>query len=123
MKDFSICDSELKLMNIIWDESPIESGKLVKLCAEKLDWSKSTTYTILRRVAQKDLVKNENSIIEYLVPRERIQKIESNNVVDKAFAGSLPKFVAAFLNSRSITEEEAKELIDLIKKSSGDSNV
>lgn len=122
MEDFSICDSELRLMDIIWDESPIESGRLVKVCAEKLDWSKSTTYTILRRVSQKDLVKNENSVIEYLVPREKVQKMESNRVVEKTFAGSLPKFVAAFLGSKSITDDEADELIKMIKNSKGGSN-
>lgn len=122
MEETSICDSELRLMNIIWDESPIESGKLIKVCAEKLDWSKSTTYTILRRVAQKGLVKNENSVVEYLVPREKVQKMESSRVVEKAFAGSLPKFVAAFLGGRSISDDEADELIKMIKSSKGDTN-
>ena len=87
MEDFTICDSELRLMNIIWEESPIESGRLVKVCSEKLDWSKSTTYTILRRVTQKNLVKNENSVIEYLVPLEKVQKMESSRVVETSFSG------------------------------------
>ena len=122
MEDFTICDSELRLMNIIWEESPIESGRLVKVCSEKLDWSKSTTYTILRRVTQKNLVKNENSVIEYLVPLEKVQKMESSRVVEKSFSGSLPKFVAAFLGSKSLSDDEADELIKMIKKSKGESN-
>lgn len=122
MEDFTICDSELRLMNIIWEESPIESGRLVKVCSEKLDWSKSTTYTILRRVTQKNLVKNENSVIEYLVPLEKVQKMESSRIVEKSFSGSLPKFVAAFLGSKSLSDDEADELIKMIKKSKGESN-
>lgn len=122
MEEVSICDSELKLMNIIWDMSPIESGKLVKVCAEKLDWSKSTTYTILRRLTQKELVRNENSIVEFLIPRENFQRMESNKVVEKTFSGSLPKFVAAFLGSKSISDDEADELIKMIKNSKGGAN-
>ena len=122
MEEVSICDSELKLMNIIWDMSPIESGKLVKVCAEKLDWSKSTTYTILRRLTQKELVRNEDSIVEFLIPRENFQRMESNKVVEKTFSGSLPKFVAAFLGSKSISEDEADELIKMIKNSKGGAN-
>lgn len=122
MEEVSICDSELKLMNIIWDMSPIESGKLVKVCAEKLDWSKSTTYTILRRLIQKELVRNEDSIVEFLIPRENFQRMESNKVVEKTFSGSLPKFVAAFLGSKSISDDEADELIKMIKNSKGGAN-
>lgn len=122
MEEVSICDSELKLMNIIWDMSPIESGKLVKVCAEKLDWSKSTTYTILRRLTQKELVRNEDSIVEFLIPRESFQRMESNKVVEKTFSGSLPKFVAAFLGSKSISDDEADELIKMIKNSKGGAN-
>lgn len=122
MEEVSICDSELKLMNIIWDMSPIESGKLVKVCAEKLDWSKSTTYTILRRLTQKELVRNEDSIVEFLIPRENFQRMESNKVVEKTFSGSLPKFVAAFLGSKSISDDEADELIKMIKNSKGGAN-
>ncbi|MCQ2483626.1 MAG: BlaI/MecI/CopY family transcriptional regulator [Clostridia bacterium] len=122
MEEVSICDSELKLMNIIWDMSPIESGKLVKVCAEKLDWSKSTTYTILRRLTQKELVRNEDSIVEFLIPHENFQRMESNKVIEKTFSGSLPKFVAAFLGSKSISDEEADELIKMIKNSKGGAN-
>lgn len=123
MKELSMCDSEMKLMNIIWDEAPIESGRLVKLAAERLDWSKSTMYTILRKLGTKGLISNEDSLVTVLVPRESVQVFESNKVVEKTFAGSLPKFIAAFLGNKSLSEKEAGELIDIINQfKEGDSN-
>ena len=118
-----MCDSEMKLMNIIWDEAPIESGRLVKLAAERLDWSKSTMYTILRKLGTKGLISNEDSVVTVLVPRESVQVFESNKVVEKTFSGSLPKFIAAFLGNKSLSEKEADELIDIINQfKEGDSN-
>lgn len=116
MNELSLCDSEMRLMNVIWDEAPVESGKLVKLCNERLDWSKSTTYTILRKLVGKGLVANDNSIVAVLVPREHVQVMESNKVVEKTFSGSLPKFIASFLGNKSLSEEEASELINLINQ-------
>lgn len=123
MNELSMCDSEMKLMNIIWDEAPIESGRLVKLAAERLDWSKSTMYTILRKLGTKGLISNEDSVVTVLVPRERVQVFESNKVVEKTFSGSLPKFIAAFLGNKSLSEKEADELINVINQfKEGDSN-
>lgn len=123
MNELSMCDSEMKLMNIIWDEAPIESGRLVKLAAERLDWSKSTMYTILRKLGTKGLISNEDSVVTVLVPRESVQVFESNKVVEKTFSGSLPKFIAAFLGNKSLSEKEADELIDIINQfKEGDSN-
>lgn len=116
MKELSICESEMKLMNIIWEEAPIESGRLVKLAAEKLKWSKSTMYTILRRLGQKELISNDNSVVTALVPRESVEIFESNKVVEKTFAGSLPRFIASFLGDKSLSEAEADELIELINQ-------
>lgn len=116
MNEISLCDSEMRLMNVIWDEAPVESGRLVKLSNERLDWSKSTTYTILRKLVGKGLVANEDSLVTVLIPRENVQVMESNKVVEKSFGGSLPRFVAAFLGNRSLTDEEADELIKLINE-------
>lgn len=116
MNEISLCDSEMRLMNVIWDEAPVESGRLVKLSNERLDWSKSTTYTILRKLVGKGLVANEDSLVTVLIPRENVQVMESNKVVEKSFGGSLPRFVAAFLDNRSLTDEEADELIKLINE-------
>ena len=115
MKDLLLCESEFKMMDVIWDSAPIESGKLVKLCEEKLSWKKSTTYTILRKLCEKELVQNNNSIVTVLVPREQVQEFESEHLVKKSFGGSLPAFVSAFLGGNGrISKEEAEKLIELI---------
>lgn len=114
MEDLFLSDSEYRLMDIIWDNAPLESGRLVKLAEENLDWKKSTTYTILRRVSSKGMVANEDATVRVLVPRERVQRFESSRVVKKTFGGSLPSFVTAFLGDRKLTKSEAQELIDLI---------
>lgn len=114
MKDLLLCESEFRMMDIIWDSAPIESGKLVKLCEEKLSWKKSTTYTMLRKLCDKELVKNDNSLVTVLVPREQVQEFESEHLVQKSFGGSLPAFVSAFLGNGSLSKKEAEELIELI---------
>jgi len=115
MEELLLCESEYKLMNIIWDEAPIESGKLVKVSEQNLDWKKSTTYTILRKLCSKGMVTNEDSVVKVLVPREKVQKVESEHLIERSFGGSLPAFVSAFLGGSKISEAEAQELIELIE--------
>ena len=114
MKDLLLCESEFRMMDIIWDNSPLESRQLVKLCEEKLSWKKSTTYTIIRKLCEKELVQNDNSVVTFLIPREQVQEYESEHLVQKSFGGSLPAFVSAFLGNGRISKEEAEELIELI---------
>ncbi|MCQ2483617.1 MAG: BlaI/MecI/CopY family transcriptional regulator [Clostridia bacterium] len=116
MEELSLFDSELRLMDIIWDEAPVESGKLVKIAKEKFQWSKSTTYTVIHKLVVKGFVVNDSSIVKVLIPKERIQIQESNKIVEERFAGSLPSFLASFLGKKSLTDEEGDELIDLIKQ-------
>lgn len=72
MEKYKLFDAELKFMNIIWEEEPIKSGELVKVCNEKLGWKKSTTYTVLRKLAQRGVLKNENTVVTSIVKREEI---------------------------------------------------
>ena len=116
MEELLLSESEYKLMNIIWDNAPLESGKLVKLCEANLTWKKSTTYTILRKLCSKNIVSNNDSIVEVIVPREKVQKIESEHLIERSFGGSLPAFVNAFLGGSKISEAEAEELIELIEQ-------
>ena len=115
MDDLLLCESEYKMMDIIWDNSPVESGKLVKICESLLSWKKSTTYTMLKKLSDKKLVKNENSLVSYIVPRSDVQSHECEHVVKRSFGGSLPAFVNAFLGNGRISREEAEELINLIE--------
>ena len=117
MEELILCESEKRLMEIIWQEEPIESGKLVKIANDKIDWNKSTTYTILRKLIAKGFVKNEDTIVSALIPKEKVLISESNQIVEDSFSGSLPKFVAAFFGSnKTLTDKEADDLIKIIKE-------
>lgn len=111
---YHINESEYRLMDILWDAEPVNSMKLVGLCQERLGWKKSTTYTILRGLREKQLVKNEKATVETLVTRSEIERHESREFLNKKFRGSLPAFVAAFLQDEKLTPDEAKELQALI---------
>ena len=116
MDELMLSESEYRLMDVIWRYAPVESGKLVKLCEAELDWKKSTTYTILRKLVAKSMVRNDDTVVTVLVSRDRVQKFESERLVTKSFGGSLPSFLTAFLGDRSLSDKEADELIDLIDK-------
>ena len=114
MGNWKLCDSEYRFMCVVWDSEPVASGKLVELCAEKLGWKKSTTYTVVKKLAEKGLLKNENAVITALVPKEAVQAEESTAFVERTFDGSLPGFVAAFLGGKKISAKEAAQLKQLI---------
>ena len=114
MEEFYLCDSEFRLMDIVWSNAPLESGKLVKLAEENLKWKKSTTYTILRRLASKGMILNEDSVVKVVVGRDRVQRYESTRVVKRDFKGSLPSFLAAFMGDKTLSATEADELTALI---------
>ena len=114
-----LCESDWRFMTVIWDSEPVSSTALAALCLEKLGWKKSTTYTMLKKMAEKGLAKNENTIVTSLVSRDQVQKNESELFLTQTFAGSLPGFLAAFLGNRTITEAEADELIRLIEEHKG----
>ena len=117
MEELILCDSEKRLMEIIWQEEPLESGKLVKLANDKIYWNKSTTYTILRKLIAKGFVKNEDTIVSALIPKEKVLISESNHIVEDSFSGSLPKFVSAFFGSKkTLTDKEADDLIKIIRE-------
>jgi predicted transcriptional regulator len=101
-------------MRLIWDNEPINSTELVRLCSDELGWKKSTTYTMLKRLSERGIVKNENTFVEALIKREQVQKFESETVLEKTFAGSLPSFITAFLSDKTLSKEEAEEIIKLI---------
>lgn len=112
-----IADAEYRLMELVWEKEPINSTALVKLSLEKLGWKKATTYTVIRKLCEKGILKNENAVVEALVKKEEIQKQESEALLKKSFGNSLPAFVAAFLRERKLTDSEAQELRQLIDRS------
>ena len=117
MIQYKLGPVEASFAAIIWDNEPLTSAELVKLCQEKLRWKKSTTYTVLRRLCQRGLFQNENGTVTSLVGREDFAARQSREFVDVAFGGSLPKFLAAFSGGRGLTGEEAAQLQKLIDQS------
>lgn len=109
-----IFESEYRFCMILWEREPVASGELVRLCREQLDWKPSTTYTVIKRLAQRGVLKNENSIVTALVSREQAQAAEIDDLVEKKFEGSLPAFVAAFTKSRKLSRQEIDEVQQLI---------
>lgn len=123
MKKYQLFEAEYKFMEIIWETAPINSTKLVSLSAERLGWKKSTTYTVLRKLCERGLVKNDNATVSFLVGKEEIQSQESRELLEKSFDGSLPAFLAAFLKKERISDQEAEELkriIDANRKETGE---
>lgn len=116
MEPFKLFDAEYKFVSLIWDHEPINSTELVKLCLEKLGWKKSTTYTVLRKLCERGIVQNQNAVVTALIKREEAQKYESEALIEKAFDGSLPKFLTAFLGKNKITEKEAEQLRRIIEE-------
>ena len=116
--DYHINESEYRFMDILWDVQPINSMELVGLCGERLGWKKSTTYTVLRNLGQKQILQNENAVVQALVSRGEIQRQESRDFLKKKFRGSLPAFIAAFLQEEKLTKKEAEELQELINQAS-----
>ena len=105
-----VFESEYRFCLILWENEPVNSTKLVSLCKEQLGWSKATTYTVIRRLAERGVLKNENATVTSLVSKEQVQEAELEEFVDRTFEGSLPSFIAAFSRSKRLTEEEIAQL-------------
>lgn len=114
MEYSKLCDSDYRFMCVVWENAPVNSGELVKLCSKKLGWKKSTTYTVIRKMCEKGYITNEDAIVKVIVPKEQVQAEESEQFVERTFAGSLPGFITAFLGGKKISKEEAAELKKLI---------
>ncbi len=105
---------ESQFADIIWENEPLPSGELVKLCAEKLEWKKPTTYTVLRKLCNRGIFQNENGIVCALISKEEFYAMQSEEFVKETFNGSLPAFLTAFTSRQKLSEEEIEELQKLI---------
>lgn len=114
MKEYKLTDTEARFAEIIWTNNPIQSGELVKICEHELNWKKSTTYTMLKRLEKKGIFENKNSIVSSLISREEFYSEQSKQFVNETYNGSLPKFVAAFTRGEKLSESEILELQKLI---------
>ena len=109
-----LAEAEYRFACLVWEHEPLSSGQLVKLAAAELGWKKSTTYTVLKKLCERGILQNEGGMVTALIKRDEVQQAESAAVVDRTFGGSLPRFVAAFLNSKPISREEAAAIRALL---------
>lgn len=116
MKKIKLFDAEFKFLDIIWGVEPVNSTELSKICFQKLGWKKSTTYTMIRKLSEKSILKNEKTIVTSLVKREEIQKYESEELIEKSFDNSLPAFLATFLEGKKLSKKEAEEIKKMIEE-------
>lgn len=117
MKDYTMGAVERQFADLIWDHEPIASRELVALAGEALKWKKSTTYTILRRLSERGLFRNENGVVTSCLSREEFLARQSRRYVEDSFGGSLPRFLAAFTAREKLSDEEVAALRQLIEQS------
>lgn len=111
-----IFESEYRFCLILWENEPVKSTELAKLCKEKLGWSKTTTYTVIKRLCERGVIQNENTIVTSIVSKEEAQLSELDEMVDKKFEGSLPAFIAAFGRRQSLSDAEIEEIRRIIQR-------
>ena len=116
VRDMEIGEVQERFANLVWDHEPIPSGQLVKLCEQELNWKKPATYTVLRKLCEKGLFRNEDGLVSAVLTREQFASRRSEQFVDNAFHGSLPAFVAAFTAQKGLSAQEAEEIQQMIDK-------
>ncbi len=110
MTEYKLGEVERRFAELIWNNEPLPSGELVKLAEKELCWSKSTTYTILRRLCQRGIFQNEKGIVRSLVSKADFFSAQSERFVEDAFSGSLPKFLASFARRKKLSDKEIEEI-------------
>ena len=111
-----VFESEYRFCLILWEHEPIKSSELVQLCAEQLGWKPTTTYTVIKRLAERGVLKNENTIVSALVTKDEVQAAEINEMVEKTFEGSLPAFIAAFTKHQKLSDTDIDALQQMIDR-------
>lgn len=114
-----VFESEYRFCLILWENEPVKSSKLVELCKELLGWKPTTTYTVIKRLSERGVLKNENTVVTSLVSKDQVQAAELNEMVEKTFEGSLPAFIAAFTKHHKISDAEidaVQQMIDRYRK-------
>ena len=115
MREYKLGPVEARFAELIWQNEPLSSSQLTKLAEESLQWKKSTIYTILKRFCDRGIFENAGGIVHSLISKEQFYALQSEKFVEETFEGSLPAFVAAFGSRRSLSNEEADELMKLIE--------
>lgn len=116
METPKVYESEYRFCLILWEHEPIKSGELVKLCKEQLGWKPTTTYTVIKRLSERGILKNENTVVTSLVSKDAVQAAEIDELVERTFEGSLPAFIAAFTRHRKLSRDEIDQVQQMIDR-------
>ena len=111
-----IFESEYRFMCILWEKEPVASPELVKKCSKQLGWKKSTTYTVIKKLIDKGIIKSENTIVQSLVTKEEADRAASNELLERTHQGNIPDFLAAFLKDRKLSQEDVQRIKKLIEE-------
>lgn len=117
-----VFESEYRFCLILWEHEPVRSSELVALCREQLGWKPTTTYTVIKRLSERGVLVNENSVVRALVTKDDVQAAEIDELVEKKFGGSLPAFIAAFAKNRRFSKtelDEVQRMIDSFREGEG----
>lgn len=114
MKTIELGDVQAAFADIIWDNEPVRSGELVKICEDKFKWKKPTTYTVLRKLCEKGLFTNENGVVTSVISKEEFNATKTEKFVEDTYEGSLPAFIAAFMSRKKISKGEIDEIQKMI---------
>lgn len=114
MKETKLGIVESKFADIIWSNEPLSSGELVKMCLQELEWKKSTTYTVLKKLCERGIFQNENGTVTSLISKEEFYAVQSERFVEETFDGSLPAFIAAFTKRKELKSEEIESIRQMI---------
>lgn len=114
MKEYKLAESEEKFAELIWQNEPIGSGDLVKICEKEMNWKKSTTYTVLKKLCEKGIFQNENAVVSSIITKDEYYSNQSVRFVEDTFGGSLPKFLTAFIGAKRLNKRQVEELKKLI---------
>ena len=111
-----VFESEYRFCLILWENEPVSSRRLSELCKEQLGWSKTTTYTVIKRLSDRGVVKNENTVVTSLVSKQEVQQAEIEELMEKKFENSVPAFIAAFAKSKALSDDEIEQIRRIIEK-------
>lgn len=109
-----VFESEYRFCLILWENEPIKSTDLAKICEKELGWKKATTYTVIKRLSERGVLKNENAVVTSIVSKEEIQQAQMDELLEKTFEGSMPAFIAAFAKRQKLSDDEIRKLQDMI---------
>ena len=116
MADWKLGPIETRFAEIIWENAPLTTAQLIAICARELGWKRTTTYTVIKRLCDKGCLKNEATIVSSLVPRETVQQADGQEVLARSFGGSLPDFLAAFLRSGDLSDQDADAIEKMLEE-------